>query len=843
MAKITEYPRATKFDANDVLLKDGTNGTKTITVEDFVNDVSDTTNGVEGKLAKAEDISNLKSDLNYSKTASIGSVLTATNSGNGSKWSLIGLPVNTASDNILDINNNLGSQALSKLIVDINPGIGRRGTVGPTNPRPLTGYTTANITQARKNLFDKNHYTKLKISCTATSGSTTGYLAGVNQEVAWMQLPGGVTYTITCSTRSSTAFRVIATAEYPIATDAYKTPILLTVSDPSADTITFNAPADMRWIGFNLRVASTTDPANIDAAVEGLQIEVVSTETEYEAFLGEHLSVDFPSEAGTVYAGTLDVVAGTLTVTHVFMQFDGTETWEENTSGTYPYFRTDTVSGSTPKNNASGWCSHFEWKQITNANQNIGVGAIYGTRQIVALRPGSDVASTVEELTAWLAAQAAAGTPLQVVYPLLTPVVYQFAGEDFTLAQGNIFLWTDCGPLQVSYLQDIKNTIEEIRPAIDNASRITKEMAVLKLHAIPETPGVLNCIKRARQCTDIEWTPSVDVPRVSGLTGDSYGAIVTFADVYSQGKKYKGIPYSSARTELTERYGYQRLSVGNAVPFEAFLTAVSNPKSIVALESHIPVPSDGYPEACAYGLTCTRYVAYCYGWDNYLYDSSTIANAPGISRVSNVSISSFDLKSLKLCDMLLYSGHHAAIITDIVKNGDDIIAIEVSESTISGNYTKELSGSDYGGCTRRKMWLADDFVTFFALFNVYRNSLIDNVTYKPNKYVDIENSGMYQENPILPCIPYMGENFIYKYGYVYNSTLLTRDDNAYFTHISVTKDGAPYNSNGTTDNYQIDASGVTEIGFSQVGEYTARPCRLVGSQWVYGKSCHWKVEE
>lgn len=60
MAKITEYPRATKFDANDVLLKDGTNGTKTITVEDFVNDVSDTTNGVEGKLAKAEDIENLK---------------------------------------------------------------------------------------------------------------------------------------------------------------------------------------------------------------------------------------------------------------------------------------------------------------------------------------------------------------------------------------------------------------------------------------------------------------------------------------------------------------------------------------------------------------------------------------------------------------------------------------------------------------------------------------------------------------------------------------------------------------------------------------------------------------
>lgn len=61
MPKITEYTKATSFDANDVLLKDGINGTKKIEIEDFIADVSDTTSTTDGKLAKAGDIVELKS--------------------------------------------------------------------------------------------------------------------------------------------------------------------------------------------------------------------------------------------------------------------------------------------------------------------------------------------------------------------------------------------------------------------------------------------------------------------------------------------------------------------------------------------------------------------------------------------------------------------------------------------------------------------------------------------------------------------------------------------------------------------------------------------------------------
>lgn len=64
MPKITEYPKARSFDAHDVLLKDGSGGTKQIEIEDFINDVSDTTNGTAGKLANAGSVETLGNAFN-----------------------------------------------------------------------------------------------------------------------------------------------------------------------------------------------------------------------------------------------------------------------------------------------------------------------------------------------------------------------------------------------------------------------------------------------------------------------------------------------------------------------------------------------------------------------------------------------------------------------------------------------------------------------------------------------------------------------------------------------------------------------------------------------------------
>lgn len=401
------------------------------------------------------------------------------------------------SGNLAQFDDGVGGTKFSELIATIKPGIGRRGTIGPTNPRPLTGHTSIGVHGSGKNLFDKNHYTKLKISCTAASGSTTGTVTGVAQNVAWMQLPGGVTYAVSCSTRSTTAFRAIATAESPVSTNTYKTPVLLTISDTSADTIIFEAPEDMKWIGFVLRTNSATDVTTIDAAVEGLQVEIASSATAYEAFLGDHLDISVPSAVGTLYAGTLDVIKGTLEVTHLYTQFNGTETWAESTSGTYPYYYT-TLPLPAVLNNGSGWSSHFPWTLIRGTSNNYGIDAINGAQRMIAVRPESSVATTLSGFTSWLASQASAGTPLQVVYPINTPIIYQLTGGNLVAQDGVNRVWCDNGSLSVKYTTGLQASVKSGNDGL--RSMIASEeyaMVASKNYTVGERFAVGNTLYKA----------------------------------------------------------------------------------------------------------------------------------------------------------------------------------------------------------------------------------------------------------------------------------------------------------------------------------------------------------
>lgn len=425
MGKIMEYQKTSAFDANDVLLKDGANGTKIISVEDAANAFANL-NGTAASIADLQ--------------SSLASSAYVTDM--------------TESLTMIEIEDGADNRLMEAAIIGFAPEFSGSGEVSPTNPRSMKGATSGSITCSGKNLFDKNDYRKLKISCTVTSGSTTGTVVGVQSDSAWMALPGGVTYAISCSTHSSIAFRVTATAELPVSTNNYKTPILLTISDPSADTIIFEAPAETKWIGFTLRTASSTDVTTIDAAVEGLQVEVASAATEYESFVGNHATVILPEEAGTVYRGVYSFITGKLTVTHGFKQFDGTENWTLYGANGTPYF------GWTPDERAGSsygtFSSHLKQVTLDSSNDNVGVTTFAGSN-VVAIRPGASIANTVANLKTWLAAQATAGTPLQIVYPIATPHVYMLSPSQLYTILGKNYIFGDGGWYsQIRYVADLK---------------------------------------------------------------------------------------------------------------------------------------------------------------------------------------------------------------------------------------------------------------------------------------------------------------------------------------------------------------------------------------------------
>ena len=110
----------------------------------------------------------------------------------------------------------------------------------------------------------------------------------------------------------------------------------------------------------------------------------------------------------------------------------------------------------------------------------------------------------------------------------------------------------------------------------------------LGLHERPETQGHLNIVKRARQMTDIEWTPAVDLPRFCSVQRDytfpDTAVMQYFNGCFKAGVKYKGLPYGRANAIKTA-YGIDNAFVGFSIPFETFVTAAENPNSKLSLES------------------------------------------------------------------------------------------------------------------------------------------------------------------------------------------------------------------------------------------------------------------
>ena len=84
------------------------------------------------------------------------------------------------------------------------------------------------------------------------------------------------------------------------------------------------------------------------------------------------------------------------------------------------------------------------------------------------------------------------------------------------------------------------------------------------IRTLPDTSAKAAVIARSKQLTDFKWTPLRDVPTYLRNVGNT---------VLPAGVEVTGFPYSS--TELTDKFLCENVS------FESFLTAVSNPDSLI----------------------------------------------------------------------------------------------------------------------------------------------------------------------------------------------------------------------------------------------------------------------
>lgn len=233
----------------------------------------------------------------------------------------------------------------------------------------------------------------------------------------------------------------------------------------------------------------------------------------------------------------------------------------------------------------------------------------------------------------------------------------------------------------------------------------------------PQSKGVENALKRARQMVELQWTPIRRIP--SGLifrTPTDKKWLDTWMPPHLP---QKGVIYSSPRTH--------NKFIGTNVSIETFMTALANPNSVLYTR---PLHGTGRSGFSFYGIVCSAFASYvcqlpqfvaCAGW----------LSVPGVSPVNPTC-----LEDLELCDLLL-SKTHIAVITEIMRDVEGKVRrISVSESTTPVCRCTAFTPEQF-----RSYWLEDGY-------QVIRYAGIHNVTYTPSPYIHLE------DDPWLEVPPY-----------------------------------------------------------------------------------------
>ena len=182
----------------------------------------------------------------------------------------------------------------------------------------------------------------------------------------------------------------------------------------------------------------------------------------------ETISVNWQSEAGTVYGGTIDIVSGKLRVTNVKLVYDGSddEDWLRYISPKHRFFY---ISEASIVPNTSTYLPYISNK-LNNKYIVLDTGELgfYFTESNRSLRVryADDNNLTVDDLRAWLAAE-----PLEIVAELIEPIPYQLTPQEVECLTGVNNIWADTGDVTVTYPVDTKTYIDKkIQEAIDGLS-------------------------------------------------------------------------------------------------------------------------------------------------------------------------------------------------------------------------------------------------------------------------------------------------------------------------------------------------------------------------------------
>ena len=194
--------------------------------------------------------------------------------------------------------------------------------------------------------------------------------------------------------------------------------------------------------------------------------------TTYTPYIGQTNTLTLPS---TVYGGEVDAVTDAGKETWALLTLDGTENWNtwgvnannSAVTGFYTYGINDYDA-----ENVKGICSnlpHPDGDPWGGRNSGIGFATVGSSRYFMYCIPTailadvSDNSAAIASLKSYLAAQYAAGTPVQIAYKIATPAPFSATGGgSIPTVKGTNTLLTDADTIKATYRCNVRAAEQEL---------------------------------------------------------------------------------------------------------------------------------------------------------------------------------------------------------------------------------------------------------------------------------------------------------------------------------------------------------------------------------------------
>lgn len=432
---------------------------------------------------------------------------------------------NSATGNPVVFNDGANGLPIKSLKVNFSPIQNGSGDPSPSNVRSIVPWEGLSVFGRGKNLFDEDEYQHIY--------TDPDYVWDpVPYRCKYIQLSPNTTYTISSQTET--------TSDEIVLINNKQQPNIMPFFDlrNTSQTMTLKTDGTGRlYIGS----VNGDDASTYNRIKEcKIQIEVGSSATSYEPY---HSIVDtdiiFPSP---VYGGTLDVVSGVLTITHVLWT---NNTADMNNESDYP-----------------GW-KNAGIKNLIGAEKggaiytNVNVGNVFAvnTRNAndIVYLPKSEYVLIQDE---WKAL----AIDIQIAVPLNEPQQVQLTSAQIQTILGVNIVWSDAnGDIEVEYRADTEKFVEK---SIANLPIATKtKLGVIKVPGntglyIVESSGVIATDKAS--LTGIKAGTSAYNPIVPELQHASafYALAKLAGEDMAQSSNAVGTYTDPAKTAIQKMFGF-----------------------------------------------------------------------------------------------------------------------------------------------------------------------------------------------------------------------------------------------------------------------------------------------